>query len=611
MTTKILSLITATLLLTTYTFADTTLEDITVVSTNKVPTSIQNTTANITVITASDIKEHGYQTVAQAISTVSGISVSHAGGLGQQTSFFVRGADSGKVLVLLDGMRLNDPSTTNGTAQLEFLTTDNIEQIEIIKGGAGNIWGSNASAGVINIITKNAKSGVHGTLGLSYGSYVTKGTDLSLSYKDEKFTAQIISSYLDTKGFSAKAPRPSESDSYTNKNINMKIGYTWDVNNQLKLSYNHVNNDLGYDVTNANDDFSKINAKQTNIALEYLFKHNNYSAQFFASQGKYDREATNPFGGISTYATKIKELSLINTFEYTRNKAIIGFEHKNITGDNQYHSLFFNSINKVDYTNKAIYLSNAYKISEDTLFETNLRYDNYSKFDNKTTYKIGLKHDNTFIKDFTTSVNYYTSSDVPSAYQYANPVLGVTLKPSYTKGYDIGASYKQLLTITYFNNTVKDTIDYDNGASGYYNVNGTSKFSGLEIESDYTFPTLDLIANANYTHLFDYKKEDGSDLIRRAKDTLNASLAYYINEMHFGVDALYVGERFDTDGGFPVASNVPTGNYTLWNLNFSTKIMQNFDLSINAKNIFNKDYQSVYGYATEGRSVYAKVSYSF
>ena len=98
-----LSLVT-TLLLTTHIHANTQLEDITVTTTNKLPTSITKTTSNVSVITAETIKEKGYQTVAQAISTIPGVTVSHSGGLGQPTSFFLRGADAGKILVLLDGM---------------------------------------------------------------------------------------------------------------------------------------------------------------------------------------------------------------------------------------------------------------------------------------------------------------------------------------------------------------------------------------------------------------------------------------------------------------------------------------------------------------------------
>lgn len=620
MTTKPLSLITATLLLSTTTYAETTLEDITVISTNQVPTSIQNTTANITVITAEDIEERGFQTVDQAIRTVAGISVTNSGGLGQQTSFFLRGADSGKVLVLIDGMRFNDPSTTNNTALIESLTTSNIKQIEILKGGVGSIWGSNASAGVINIITKEAQDGVHGYVGLSYGSYLTKGAETQLSYKGEKLTAQILASYLDTEGFSALAPRSAEKDGYTNKNINLKLGYTFNENNRVNLSYNLIDTDTEFDDTfsagQENDDYSNATSKQTNLALDYFYTRNNYSATLHASKGEYDRDyyTTGFFGdNHNVYRATLDEYSLINAYTYTSGKAILGLEYNTIDGFNQFNAF---PESKADYTNKAVYLSNTYNFNTNTLLETNIRYDNYDEFENRVTYKIGLKHAHAFLEGFNSSANYYTSYDAPSAYQLANATLGTLLKPSYTKGYDISMGYKKLLTVTYFNNTVEDAIDYISDPitfiGGYQNINGTSKFSGLEIESAYSLPSLGLVFSANYTHLFDFEKEDGTDLIRRAKDTLNASINYYTSsDMFFGVDVLYIGDRLDTDGGFPVASEVSTGNYTVWNLNFGTKIMDDFDLSINARNIFNKTYQSSYGYATEGRSVYAKVKYSF
>ena len=615
MTTKKLSLITA-ILLSSQTYAETTLEDITVVSTNKSPTSIANTTANLTVITASDIQEHGYQTVAQAITSVAGISVTHSGGLGQQTSFYVRGSDSGKVIVLLDGMRLNDPSTTNGTALLDNLTTAKIAQIEVIKGATGSIWGSNASAGVINIITKEAQNGVHGSLGLTYGSYDTTGADLTLSYKGEKLTAQLLASYLDSESFSALAPRDAEADGYNNKNINLKLGYAFDEHQRVNLSYNQIKTKTEYDnafsLALANDDYSHATSDQKNVALDYFYTLDNYSATLHASEGNFERDyyTTGAFGeGHNVYESTLKEYAFINAYAYSTGKAILGFEYKDIDGFNQYNDF---AASQSNYTNKAVYLSNTYNINNSTLLETNLRYDHYSEFDNKASYKIGLKHHHDFMKGLTTAANYYTSYDAPSAYQLANVSFGTFLTPSYTKGYDISIAYDALLTVTYFNNTVEDDIDYSNSTFGYYNVDGTSSFSGLEVESSYTFSGLNLIASANYTHLFEYEKEDGSDLLRRPKDTLNASLNYYTsNVMHFGIDALYIGERYDTDGAYPVANNVPTGNYTVWNLNFSTSLMENVDLSINAKNIFDKAYQSSYGYATAGRSAYAKVTYSF
>ncbi|BAF72539.1 TonB-dependent receptor plug domain-containing protein [Sulfurovum sp. NBC37-1] len=621
---KQLSLITATLLLSNTAFAEeATLAPIDVISTNKTEQSINDTTSDITVITSEEIEEKGYQTVAQAISSVAGIQVDNLGGLGQPTSFFVRGQDSGKVLVLLDGMRLNDPSTTNGTALLDSLTTNNIQQIEIVKGGVSSIWGSNASAGVINIITKEPKEGIHGMLGLSYGSYNTRGADADLSYKSDKLTAQMLAGYLKTDGFSALAPRDAEADGYENKNANLKFGYAFNQNNKVNFSYNRIRTKTDYDdmysIEQANDDYSHATADQTNYAVDYRFKRNNYSATLTASKGEFERDyyTSGSFGySHNTYRATLREYALINAYNYTNGKAVLGLEYKDIEGYNHYISSFPSLPTESTYTDKGVFLSNLYNINENTLLETNLRYDSYDEFDNKTTYKIGLKHHHDFLKGFTTSANYYTSYDAPSAYQLATPTPGSLLKPSYTKGFDISAAYKKLISVSYFNNRVEDNIDYVYDPltyiGGYQNVEGTSKFEGLEVQGAYTLPTFNLHLSGNYTHLFKFEKEDGTDLPRRAKDTLNATLEYFTeNNMHFGINAQYIGDRLDTDGSYPIASDVETGNYTLWNLNFNMELMKDLELYLNARNIFDKEYQSVYGYATEGRSLYAKVKYSF
>jgi vitamin B12 transporter len=613
MTIKSISLLTAALLSTDL-YADETLEPISIISANKTNQSIQRTTSNVTVITSQEIEENGYQTVTQAINTVAGISVTNSGGLGQQTSFFVRGADSGKVLVLLDGMRLNDPSTTNGTALLDSLTTSNIEQIEIIKGGASSIWGSNASAGVINIITKEAKEGFHGAMGLSYGSYATKGAEVELSYKDDKLTAQILSSYLDSHGFSALAPRNAESDGYTNKNVNLKLGYAFDENSQLRLSYNRINTDTQYDDSwspdLANDAYSHADSDQKNYALDYDFKRDAYSAALHASESKYDRDYYSS-SGHNVYRSTLNEYAFINAYEYTNGKAVLGFEYKDIDGFNQYNTF---PESQSGYINKAVYLSNIYDITENTLLETNLRYDHYNKFENRSTYKVGVKHASVLLQGVTASANYSTSYDAPSSYQLANQSPAVTLlSPAYTKGYDISVSYQELFSISYFNNRVEEGIDYVGvwPDAGYANIQGTQKFSGMELESSYALPAFNINLSANYTHLFSYEKEDGTDLIRRAKDTLNAEVVYYMDsDTQLGINAQYVGDRLDTDGNWP-ASSVSTGNYTVWNMNYSTQILENTDLMLHADNIFDKTYQSSYGYATAGRSFNAKIKYRF
>jgi vitamin B12 transporter len=622
MTTKTLSLVAASLLFTTSSFAEETLQDITVVTTNKTAQTIKNTTSNVTVITHEDIEDNGYQTVSQAISRTSGIIVSQSGGLGQLTSVFTRGMNGGQTLILLDGMRLNDPSTPNGAALLETFSTANIEQIEIIKGGASSIWGSNASAGVINIITKNAKNGLHGSAKIGYGTYNTKNADVQLAYRNDDFNAQVQASKLKTDGISALAPRSAEADGYENKNYTIKLGYNFDKNNKLSFSYNDIKTDTQFDASTADDIDVAGYSKQKNYKLNYTYTYENYTAIFYASKSDITRRYASLSDSsifLSLNEAVSKEYSLINEYIYNNNKAVLGFEYKDIDGLFSYTSISSFGTSKnlttAQYKNKAVFFSNLYHLNEKTLFETNIRYDNFDKFANKTTYKIGVKHQDSFIEGINTSANYYTSYDAPSIFQLSaiSPTIP-SLKPMYTKGFDISAGYKDLFTVTYFNNTVDDA--YENigtfSAPAYINQTGKEKFSGIEIESNYTFTELSLNLSANYTRLFKYEDEVNNKLIRRPKETLNISLDHYTdNDTHIGINAQYIGDRKDSDFSTFPASEVSTGNYTVWNLDFGTKVMDNINVTIHAKNIFNKAYQSVYGYATQGRAIYMNLKYTF
>ncbi len=586
--------------------------NITITTANQSSDSIANTTADISVVTASEIEESGDQTVAQAISRVAGISVVGNGGFGQPSSIFMRGQAAGGVLILLDGMRLNDPSSTDGRAMLENLMTDNIAQIEIIKGGASSIWGSNASAGVINIITKGVtKKGFGGSISVDGGSYNTKGANALISYGSDKLTAQIMASYLDSDSFSALSPRDAENDYYTNRSYNAKLGYKINDNNRVDLAYYYIDADGDYDdsfsTALADDTYSHYTATQENISLKYRYSSESFSSSNTVSQGTYERDYyTNSYGEAQNqYRSTIKEISSINSYSYEQGKAILGLEAKDIDGMNNYISSMPATPSQSVYKNRAIFLSNSYNFKNDTLLETNLRYDNFDEFDNKVTYKIGVRHNYDFLKGFATRANYYTAYSSPSAYQLANTALGELLKPSYSNGFDISANYKELLYITYFHTEVEDNIDYDMDRFGYYNVGGKEKFSGVEVSSKYKIASLGLVLGANLTHLITYESFDTTALSTRAKDTANLSVDYFTaNGMHFGTTGQYIGDRVDV-------SEANTGNYTVWNLNFDMEIMKDLKLYVNAKNILDKEYESVYGYATEGRAIYAKLRYKF
>ena len=586
--------------------------NLSITTSNQSAESIENTTSDLSVVTASQIEESGDQTVAQAISRIAGIAITGNGGYGQPGSIFVRGQSAGSLLILLDGMRLNDPSTTDGRAMIENLLTENIAQIEVIKGGGSSIWGSNAAAGVINIITKSSKKkGFSGIVSANGGSYNTRGTSAILSYGGEKLTAQLLASFLESDGFSALAPRNAENDAYQNKTSTFKLGYRFDSHSRLDAAYYWVDAKGDYDDSYsemlADDWYSHYRSKQENYSLRYRYSDTDFESVNRISRGTFDRDYfTRSYGEAQNqYRSTIDEFSSINSYRYKNGKMVLGLEAKNIDGSNHYLSAYPSPPSQSTYQNRAAFLSNTYRFDKETLLETNLRYDYYDAFDNETTYKIGLKHDHRFLKGFTTRANYYTSYISPSAYQLANTAPGALLEPSYTKGFDISANYKEWIAISYFSTRVDNPIDYDSDRFGYYNVGGKEKFSGIELSSKYRLADLGLVLGANWTHLITYESFDTTALPNRARDIANLSVDYFMNgDLHFNVTGQYVGDRTDIS-----AEN--TGNYTVWNANFDMTISKELKLYLHAKNLFDRAYETVYGYATEGRSLYAKVTYAF
>ena len=151
--------------------------------------SIKDVTSSIEVITSEEIEERQFTDLTQALNSVAGISFTSNGGLGQTSFVRINGAHYSNVLVLIDGIRYND--ITNGSAFPQNILITDIKQIEIIKGAQSGIWGADASAGVINIITKDSEDGFHGTINTEYGSYNTKKYGASVSFKEDNYYAKL------------------------------------------------------------------------------------------------------------------------------------------------------------------------------------------------------------------------------------------------------------------------------------------------------------------------------------------------------------------------------------------------------------------------------------
>ena len=609
-TTIKLSLLT-TLLLTNNLIAEEKLEDITVTSATKTEQNLADVTSNVNVITAQEIEERHYTTVTEALNSLPGVSFTSNGGLGTSTSVRLRGMASKRVLVLIDGIRYNDITGLSG-APFEHLMATDIERIEVIKGAQSGVWGADASAGVINIITKEAKEGLSFNASQEFGSFGTTKSHAGISYKNDKFYIKANHTDLDSKSFTALAPRGEdinnfEDDAYSNKTTSLKAGFNITPTNKIELSHTIIDANSQYDGFNQPNAENNATTKNSFSSINFNHIDSFNEVNIYAKKSKFSREFISDFGA-SPYDGEVNEYGLTSNIPYIKDSFLLvggdykKFEHKN-------------NLNK-EFTNKSLFLTNSNKvrgiIGGTTILTESIRHDSYSDFDNKTTGKIGIKHISS-IKGLSTSANYGTAYNVPTPYNLFDPTYGnENLHPEDTKSWDVGIEYKDF-KVTYFDTKIKDMIDYydPDGFFGpipgkYDNLIGTAKIKGVEVAYQTTILD-DLLISSSYTYT-NAKNEQKETLRRIPKESVKLALDYYgIEKLHLGVNGEYVGKRYSLDD----KQGEQTGKYTVANFSANYEVDPHLSFYGKVDNITDKYYQTVDGYATSPRAVYAGMKLTY
>ncbi|MGA1931438.1 TonB-dependent receptor domain-containing protein [Arcobacter sp. YIC-464] len=597
---KLTTSLVASLIIATNLTANETLETITVTSATKSEQSIKDVTSNVEVITKQDIQEKNYASVSQALNTISGINITSNGGLGQLDNLTIRGVSGKRVLVLIDGIRYNEPAGLSG-ANMAQLLVDDIEKIEVVKGAQSGIWGADASGGVINIITSKAKKGLHGNASLEYGSFNTKKASATISNTNEIGYIKVGANRVESQGFSAFEAKKGtanygkrgdelgyDKDGYSNNTYNIQAGLNLSDNDILEVLYKKIDSDYEYDSSSADDLTKKAYFKQYLKSINYTNKSDVFKLKFNAQQSKFDRTQ-----GTFNAKSLVNEFAVHGDIDYNENsKLLVGLNKQNF----EYKS------SNLKYNTKAVFLSNSNKFGNLILVQT-LRFDDNSKFEEKITGKLGAKY--LINNELNISANYGTAYNAPTL---SNINYTPTLKPETAKSLDLNLEYNNF-KITYFENKISDMIQYVSGSwpnTQYENLDGETKLKGYELSYNKDL-TEDLLITLDYNHL-SARDSDKKDLARRAKRELGFAVDYYgIDKFHFNVNARYIGTRYDGSN----KTGAQTGRYTVWNTVVNYNINKTFSTYLKVDNLFDKYYQTVDGYATAERSAYVGLKAKF
>ena len=597
-----------------------------VITATKSPVKQSQTGKVVTVIGKEEINKSAGKTIAQVLNEQAGITINGAYNvMGSVQTVFMRGASSGRTLILLDGIPVSDPSMINGEFDLNLFSINDVERIEICKGAQSTLYGSDAIAGVINIIT--VKSDVKKPLNVKatavFGSKGTIRNSLQLFGKAKNLTYTARYAKLKTDGFSAAydstGTKGFDKDGYNGDVVSAAIQYQVIPSLQLKtfFQYSQYKADIDAGVFADEKDYT---IKNSNLSSGFgaHFKKGivqvtgNY--QFGQLKRKYlndslDRPGfniyeNNKYSGRTQYAelysniAAAKWLTVLVGCDYRW--AIMNQQYFSISAFGPYSSSFSDSSLHQTSFYASLFFSTLHKKIN---VEIGGRTNKHSRYGSNTTYSINPSF--TINKNFRVFGSIASGFKAPSIYQVFDQYSGnLDLQPERSVNYEIGVQQlheKISSRVVYFHRDIKNGIDYDYVNYKYFNFVKQS-VDGLELELAVN-PVKNLNISANYTlitgeeHTQSRKSTNDTvynHLLRRPKHNFNLGIGYqFTKNISAGISAKYVSSRYDV-GGYQ-KEDVSLDNYFLLGAH-TEYTWKSFKLFADAQNITNKKFFDLRGY---------------
>lgn len=601
-----------------------------VITATKFPIKQALTGKVVTVITKEQLDRNNGKTLGEVLNTQAGIIVNgNTNTLGTNQDVYVRGAAAGKTLILLDGIPVYDASGISGAFDLNFISIDQVEKVEILKGSQSTLYGSDAIAAVINIISKKAGAKkLNANLNLATGSYNTfkAAAGVNGTIRQTSYTLQY--SRLSSKGFSTAEDQAGNKnfdkdgirENVFKASLGQKIGNKIAIRANTQLSDYITDGDAGlftddadYTITTKNA-LAGVGADLTlgKSILRFNYNYNTTKRTYLddsASRGGFSYYSKGEYTGRSHFVELYSNIAVTKSLD-----VLVGIDYRNQLTDQNYFSVSafgpYTSTPLSDDSAKVnqfgAYASLLVKDIAGFNVEIGGRYNNFNKYGDVFTFSFNPSY---VIKNcFKIFGNISSGFKAPSLYQvyseYRNP--NKELKPERSMSIEGGIQYykdRVNLRAVYFSRNIQDNIIfYSAGAPTYasYYINADKqKDRGLELEASVDFGNVNL--TANYVNL-DGKIETktGSkdtayfNLYRRPRQTINLNLGIAITKdwyLNTGIQS--VSRRYE-----PVYMSAPIEMpaYYSWNLYSTYTLSKNAKMFVDLKNITGEKYAEVRGY---------------
>ena len=579
-----------------------------VVTASRIAQSQKEALPSTTVITQEMIKNRQATSLPDLLQSEAGINITRTGGPGQQTSVFMRGAESRHVLILLDGVPLRDSTSTGSPVELQHILPEQIERIEVVRGNVSAIYGSGAIGGVIQIFTKQGAGKPGVSLTAEAGTDNTTRLSASFSGKQEEIKYMLGVTRLKTDGYSVmnRHQYPNENtddDGTRDVSINAAISREWGPGNEFGARLYAYDARYDYDGGGLPDSQMWGTSREWTAAA---FSKNRFTADWDStvtlSQTEIERENYNRGASWPDNASKFK--SYTSRAQWHNQLALSSDWIATAGMDIAREKANIGAPSKVSRTNHSLYAGVNGRMGNHSL-QLNARYDHAEESGSDTTGYLGYGYDLTSSWKLIASAS--TAFLAPTLYQIYAPGFGSrSLEAERSRSYEAGLQYARgstLVRATFFDTHTRDMIDYVSTGyltGQYFNV-GRVKNKGFELNGQTQLAGLDIRGNLTLQDPED--RDTGKQLDRRAKKTASLNVSKTLGAWYVGGDMHYEEHRPDLRR----TERLPS--YVVFNVNARYQVSKEVSVFARIENLFDKDYQTAYGYDMPDRGFFAGINW--
>ena len=606
--------------------------DTVVVTATRSPKKLSETGRVVTIISADQINRSQGKSLPALLNTIPGVTFSGANNApGISSAIYLNGASTGNTLVLIDGFPVNNAGSIDGSYDLNAFPVDQIDHIEILKGSGSTLYGSDAVAGVINIITKHPKNqGLKTSVQLSGGSYNTFKESAGVIGTLKNTGIAVNLSNKDSRGFPAATDTTGKAgfrnDDFHQRsasvNLNQHITDKFSLNGNLQTSYNTGH--LPYDAFTDDKNFTYKNTflfgglgaklllkKGT---LNFNITHNGVWNNF-NNQGP-DNDSTHSVTKNIGHITNAEAVFNYNLNKYFDITSGAGYKYNSTSQYSLYEAAFYHpdpdfsriSPDTAHNSITSVYTSLFFK-SDIFHMELGGRYNHHSKYGNNFTYTI---NPSVLLADqFKLFATVASAFKAPTLYQLSSQYGNESLKPETTTSYEAGFDWEIIRNTLSFNSLfykrdTKDVIYFSSLSSPPYGKYENGAFEHDKgFESDLTFKANNISASAYVTYVTGSQTNVNgvvtNGLVRRPKNTYGVNVNYQvIKSLSVGVNYKYTGDR--TDNSFDPVTFAPVKvtlkHYNLVDGHVQYQACQKVQLFADLNNILDQKYTDWLGYNT-------------